>query len=189
VQPAITFRATQSAFQPPARPRARREKLGRRAPGTRSGVDPTNGRYERNASLIRPSRKGGSLVPKNPGQARFWSSTAVLPRPGAWPTLLPIRLRRRISSQSNNTGCPWPAAMRPKRSGRRPAGLRDPGANSEVVAETGGDQTSRGPRLGCARVTWRSNKSWAAPRLRPSHLFNFLPHLIRGPAQKSRNFR
>ena len=35
-----------------------------------------------------------------------------------------------ISSQLNNAGCPWPAAMRPKRS------LRDPSTNSEVVAET-----------------------------------------------------
>src|SRR5262249_49054051 len=43
--------------------------------------------------------------------------------------------------------------MRPKRSGRRPAGLRDPSTNSEVVAETGGGQTSRGPRLGCDRLT------------------------------------
>jgi P27 family predicted phage terminase small subunit len=62
-------------------------------------------------------------------------------------------LRRWISSQSNNAGCPWPAAMRSKRSGRRPAGLRDPRANSEVVAETGGGQTSRGPRLGCGCLT------------------------------------
>ena len=87
-------------------------------------------------------------MPKNPGQARFRSSTDVLPRPGAWPTVLPIGLRKRISSQSNNAGCPWPAAMRPKRSGRRPSGLRDPRTNSGVVGETGGDQTSR-PRLGC----------------------------------------
>jgi hypothetical protein len=38
----------------------------------------------------------------------------------------------------------------------------------------------------------RSNKSWAAPRLRLTQLFKvfrLLPHLIRGPAQKSRNFR
>jgi hypothetical protein len=101
--------------------------------------------------------KGGSWCPKNPAQACFslWSATGVLPRPGVWPTVLPIGLRRRISSQSNNAGCPWPAAMRPKRSGRRLVRLRDPSANSEVVTETGGGQTSRGPRT----------------RLRLTHLF------------------
>src|SRR5262249_41633735 len=52
------------------------------------------------------------------------------------------QLRRRISSKSNNAGCP----LTPKRSRRRPA---IPRANREVVAETGGGQTSRVPRLGC----------------------------------------
>jgi hypothetical protein len=113
--------------------------------GARPGFELQPVGNERNASLIRQDGKEGRWCPKNSGQARFWSATAVLPRPGAWPTALPIGLRRRISSQSNNAGCPWQT----KRSGRRPAGLRDPSASSEVVAETGGGQTSRGPRLGC----------------------------------------
>jgi hypothetical protein len=104
----------------------------------------------------------------------------VLPRPGAWPTVLPIGLRRRISSQSNDVGCLWPAAMRSKRSGRRPAGLRDPRANSEVVAETGGGQTSREPRLGCGWLTCSSlslfsRTSSAVRRKNPAISANDIP--------------
>jgi hypothetical protein len=105
---------------------------------------------------------GGRWCPKNPDQARFslWSATAVLPRPGAWPTVLPMSLRRPISSQSNNAGCPWPTAMRSN---------RDPSANS--VAETGGGQTSRGPR----------------PRLRPTDLFKSFPFSRTSSAVRRKN--
>ena len=105
-------------------------------------------RYERNASPIRPRpertvigaqkiqvRRGSGVLPaccRRPAHGRPCYQSAC---EGGFP-----RYR---------TTLVVPAAMRPKRSGRRPAGLRDPSTNSEVVAETGGDQTSRGPRLGC----------------------------------------
>jgi hypothetical protein len=109
---------------------------------------------------------GPGQVHDGGGAAGLQLATAVLPRPGAWPTVLPIGLRRRISSQLNNAGCPWPAAMRPKRSGRRRAGLRNPSTNSDVVAKTGGGQTSRGPRLGCGRLTCSSFSLSPAPHPR-----------------------
>src|SRR5262249_28615798 len=44
----------------------------------------------------------------------------------------------------------WPVAMWPKRSGRRPAGLRDPSTNSEVVAESNKQVVGRASVAGCS---------------------------------------
>jgi hypothetical protein len=54
--------------------------------------------------------------------------------------------RRMADGATNRPGCPWPAALRPKRSRRCRAGFRNPSTNSEVVAETaalGGPPDSR----------------------------------------------
>jgi hypothetical protein len=62
------------------------------------------------------------------------------------------------------------ARMRPKRPRRRPAGLRNPSTNSE---------------------SWlngrRSNKSWAAPRLRRTHPFKLFAFSRTSPTVRPKN--
>jgi hypothetical protein len=53
----------------------------------------------------------------------------VLLRPGTWPTLPLIGLRKQISGKSKNAGCPWPKITGPM----KPRKLHDARANDDAV--------------------------------------------------------
>jgi hypothetical protein len=57
--------------------------------------------------------KVGCSCLRSPRRSLLRSAIAVLLRPGAWPTLPPIGLRKQTSGKSKNAGCPWPKIAGP----------------------------------------------------------------------------